>query len=257
MAGEVVLIDPQTGLSYKAGGAGAQPSASSQSVTPASDSAPFPVVGNVAAGVADTGNPVRNGGTVRVATTNYADGQRAPFALTMNGALQVGGFSQFGVDLASSQTVSLWGQDGNPRPLAILNYVSPTSGAAPVIARGDGNGVYSVVTPGSSAANALNRQFTTVASSTLVVKASAGNLFGYNIVSGAVAGYVMFFDATTAPADGTVTPKMCFALAANASIQADRDIPIRFTTGITMVFSSTGPFTKTASATAFLAGDAV
>lgn len=98
------------------------------------------VQGNVAAGANDVGNPIRTGGTVRVATSIYADGQRAPLALTLNGALQVGGFSTFGVDLASSQAIFLWGQDGNPRPLATLNYVSPSSGAAPVLMRGDAIG---------------------------------------------------------------------------------------------------------------------
>ena len=110
--------------------------------------------------------------------------------------------------------------------------------------------------PSASPTTALSRVFTTAAAGSLIVKASAGNLYGYNIVSGASAGYVMIFDSATVPADGTVTPKLCLAIAANASIQADRDVPIRFTSGIAMVFSTTGPFTKTISATAFLAGDA-
>lgn len=191
MAGEVVLIDPQTGLSYKAGGtSGPQPSASSQSVTPATD--------------ADLASK-----------TNQTNGTQAARIMAYG-------------PLTDNYTV-LWSTAGS---------------------------LHVTVAPGSGSSTALNRQFTSAAASSLVVKASAGNLFGYNIVSGAVAGYVMFFDSPTVPADGTVTPKMCFALAANASIQADRDIPVRFTTGITMVFSSTGPFTKTASATAFLAGDA-
>ena len=66
----------------------------------------------------------------------------------------------------------------------------------------------------------------------------------------------MIFDSVTVPTDGPVTPKLVQVLAANSSIQTDRDIPIRFTSGIVMVFSTTGPFTKTISATAFLAGDA-
>jgi len=204
--------------------------------------------GTSAPGALDDGSaPVKiagsDGSNIRTVMTNSV------------GALRIGISSG-----ASTVTGNTLGADGLATTLVGIDtrgFQHYFNGTTWDRARGDVNGAYSVVTPGSSAANALSRQATTVASSTLVVKASAGNLFGYNIVSGAVAGYVMFFDATTAPADGTVTPKMCFALAANASIQADRDIPIRFTTGITMVFSSTGPFTKTASATAFLAGDAV
>ena len=108
----------------------------------------------------------------------------------------------------------------------------------------------------SSSATGLTRVQSATAAGSLVVKASAGNLYGYNVAAGASAGYLLIFDAPTAPADGTVTPKIVHAIAANASIQVDRDIPIAFTTGIVMVFSTTGPFTKTISATAFLAGDA-
>jgi type IV secretory pathway protease TraF len=118
------------------------------------------------------------------------------------------------------------------------------------------NPSFSSSSPSASAAAGISRVQTPVAASSLVVKASPGNLYGYTAVSGASAGYVMLFDAVAAPADGTVTPKGVIVLAANSSIVVDRSTPIRFTTGIVMVFSTTGPFTKTASATAFLAGDA-
>ena len=248
MAGEVVLIDPQTGLSYKAGGtSGPQPAAASQSVTPASDSGPFPVAGPMANNSLATGNPVliagSDGSNLRTVMTNSVGALRLGIS---SGASTVTGNTL----AADALATTLVGVDTR----AFQHLYNGTTFDR---ARGESGSAYCITTPGGSATVALARQFTTTAASSLVVKASAGNLFGYNIVSGAVAGYVMFFDATTAPADGTVTPKMCFALAANASIQADRDIPVRFTTGITMVFSSTGPFTKTASATAFLAGDAV
>lgn len=110
--------------------------------------------------------------------------------------------------------------------------------------------------PSTSTSSALTRVFTTTVQGSLIVKASAGNLYGYNIVSGGSAGYLMIFDSATVPAEGTVTPKLVLPIAANAGIQSDRDIPIRFTSGIVMVFSTTGPFTKTISNTAFLAGDA-
>lgn len=111
-----------------------------------------------------------------------------------------------------------------------------------------------VQTPTDSAGAALTTTATAAVAGSLVLKASAGNLYGYNVVAGATAGYLMIFNSTTAPADGAVTPLVCVAVAANASVDRSFDIPRRFTTGITMVFSTTGPFNKTVSNTAFLAG---
>lgn len=96
---------------------------------------------------------------------------------------------------------------------------------------------------------------TAAVAGSLILKASAGNLYGYNVVAGASAGYLMLFNSTTVPADGAVTPLKCIPIAANAGIDRSFDIPRRFGTGIVLVFSTTGPFTKTVSNTAFLSGD--
>lgn len=96
---------------------------------------------------------------------------------------------------------------------------------------------------------------TTVAASGLVVKAAPGNLYGYNAVAGASAGFLMMFDAIAVPADGTVTPARVIPLAANAGVDVTFDEPIRFHVGIAFAFSTTGQFTKTASATAFMSGN--
>jgi len=117
--------------------------------------------------------------------------------------------------------------------------------------------LYTTNAPTSSLGTALTNTATTVAAGSQVLKASAGNLYGLNVVSGASAGYVMVFNATSAPADGVVTPAQCFVLAANSSMQISYNTPIRMTTGCTVVFSTTGPFTKTISATAFISGQCV
>lgn len=99
------------------------------------------------------------------------------------------------------------------------------------------------ITPGSSSS----------AEASHVLKSSAGNLYSLYVVTGGTAGYLMTFNATSAPADGAVTPVECLPVAANAytSIDYGAAPPDRYSTGIVVVFSSTGPFTKTASATAF------
>lgn len=89
-----------------------------------------------------------------------------------------------------------------------------------------------------------------------VLRQGTTNLAGLNVVTGATAGYVMLFDATVVPADGAVTPLRCMPVAANTGIDLNfRGSPLRFDNGLVVVFSSTGCFSKTASATAYLAGD--
>ena len=89
-----------------------------------------------------------------------------------------------------------------------------------------------------------------------VWKASAGNLCSGDVLVGSTAGSLMLFDATSAPADGAVTPKKCWGpIPANQPFSFSFPTPLAFATGITAVFSSTGPFTKTAVNAAFLSGD--
>lgn len=121
-----------------------------------------------------------------------------------------------------------------------------------------GNGV--VIAPTAEAAAGLSTGACTTLCSNLVVKASPGNIFSFNVsadttLSGA-AWWLMFFNSTTLPADGTVTPAKCYALpSGTTSYSAAFPVPVAFATGIVMGVSSTGCFTKTASVHAFISGD--
>lgn len=67
----------------------------------------------------------------------------------------------------------------------------------------------------------------------------------------------MIFNATSLPADGAVTPAKCYAEPAGAiSASYGFNVPVQFSTGIVIGVSSTGFLTKTASAPAFISGDA-
>lgn len=109
--------------------------------------------------------------------------------------------------------------------------------------------------PSASALSGVAPAATPVAAASLVAKASPGNLYGYNVTSAASAGYVMIFNSTTVPADGTVTPAMCLPLAANTGADMSYTTPEYYSAGVTFVFSTTGCFTKTASATAFISAN--
>ena len=96
---------------------------------------------------------------------------------------------------------------------------------------------------------------TGAAASSLVAKASAGSVI--SISGSAVSGsYIMVFNATSAPGDGAVTPVKCWGPMAAAGPFAFGWGPgpvLTMSTGITVVSSSTGCFTKTATNANFIA----
>jgi hypothetical protein len=76
-------------------------------------------------------------------------------------------------------------------------------------------------------------------------------VYDWAVTAGASAGFVLLFDGAK-PADGVVTPLDCIPVAANARVYSTIRMPERYATSVTVVFSTTGCFTKTESATAFI-----
>lgn len=77
---------------------------------------------------------------------------------------------------------------------------------------------------------------------------------GFTVVP-SVAGYAMAWDATSAPADGAVSPAGCWPVSPPAAggpnpyvSMANSPAGVLVSTGITVAFSTTGCFVKTASA---------
>lgn len=97
---------------------------------------------------------------------------------------------------------------------------------------------------------------TSVAASDLSV-AGQHTLLGFTVAAPA-AGFVMVFDAVSAPANGTVSPAACYPIPTPGAGQwsslsmANTPIAVGVTTGITIVYSTTGCYTLTKSATAFI-----
>lgn len=99
-------------------------------------------------------------------------------------------------------------------------------------------------------------QASTAVESGHVWKASAALVYGIRAVAGASAGFVMVFDSASVPADGAVTPKLCFNLPATTTLSHNFSTgPLYLPTGFSMAFSTTGCFTKTASSTAYFSVD--
>lgn len=109
--------------------------------------------------------------------------------------------------------------------------------------------------PTSSTAVAPSSAQCTTACASLITS-GAHNLYGLNF-SATATGWLLLEDATSCAANGTVTPLRAYAYpTANTTVTISwGDIPKSFATGIAACFSTSGPYTATASTTAFIAQD--
>ena len=112
-----------------------------------------------------------------------------------------------------------------------------------------------------SPASGIVYSSTTSLASSKVIKDIPASLYSFQVSADSTLSgnewWIMIFNATSEPADGAVTPVKAYRMpASTTSYSAGFPAPIPFGTGITIVVSTTGPFTKTASAHAFISGDA-
>lgn len=94
----------------------------------------------------------------------------------------------------------------------------------------------------------------------LQIKSSPGNLYAFECTNAtSTAGFVMLFNRTSVPADGAVTPTRVYEMPANSTLGRGFDPPDVFTIGVLILFSTTGPMTKTTpgAASCFFVGDVV
>lgn len=95
---------------------------------------------------------------------------------------------------------------------------------------------------------------TTSAADHKVLSAEPCVFIGMN-ASSSVAGWFLMYDAISKPADGSRSPLKAWAVNAGQSIEVEYALPIDCAVGCTVVFSTTGPYMLTASATAFISGE--
>lgn len=122
---------------------------------------------------------------------------------------------------------------------------------------GTTNGV--TIAPTSAAAAGQTPVVSAAGEASHVLKATPGNLYGvYATNLTGTAGFLVVLNATSAPADGAITPLACVPLTANgvASINYIPGPPSVYSTGITAVITSAATcFTKTTGViTAYIAG---
>lgn len=114
------------------------------------------------------------------------------------------------------------------------------------------------LTPATTSAGGIAPVASTAVEACHVLKASAGNLYGFTLNATSTASandWVLVFNAASAPADGAVTPVDWGRVNPNGFYSwAMPAIPVYFSTGITVCLSTTGPLTKTAEAQAVISG---
>lgn len=114
------------------------------------------------------------------------------------------------------------------------------------------------IAPSSLSVSGITASANAAAGSNVVLKAGAGNLYSFEVTTGASAGLVYVFNATSLPGNGAITPVKCYAVAANSTFDKSFGPPLALATGITVGFGTgTNCFSLTASATAFISGEAM
>lgn len=140
-----------------------------------------------------------------------------------------------------TNAVGLWGQDA-------------ATGLPCIVAPAGGSTTCGV--PQASTAAGGITPVTAAAASGLVLKASAGSVYSVNVIAPATAGFACVLDASSIPADGVVTWRWAFPLAANAGLDKVFPVPLTVTAGAVLVFSSSACPSITKVAAITLAGQA-
>lgn len=211
---------------------------------------PQVVQGSTAANNAPSGTiyPIMMGGIAGNGTApNFNSGGLAYFQTDLHGAMRtvtninssqtaVSGGTATGAFAATSvaaddMRAELYGIDSSANfDRIMVDSGNISSGAAPIAA---------AINYSNQAINGVAPIESTSAVASIPVCTAACNVFGFNVVNGAAAGALVLIDAVSAPTTGsTIVPKYCLLLTANQSLSTPPPVPIRVSTGATLLISS-------------------
>ena len=210
------------------------------------------------------------------APTTYTSGVNNPLSQTLSGQLRTlattdqsshGTSDKVAADLYYGGTAA---GPGNPITVALnSNAVAPVyfySATLQSLSTGAFSGYFldkraQVKTSPSGSDDPLvgmSPYTTPAAGSSLQLKGSAGNAYSGGVTAGSTAGFLLLLDAAGVPSSGgTIAPKFCMAVAANASWAGSFtgiNIPKALANGGVLVFSS-AVFTYTPVNAAFICGE--
>ncbi len=198
--------------------------------------------GNVPAGTADTGNPMKVGGVANIALpTAVTSGQRQNLWLSPRGSVMIGALASAAVATGAANTLAyLQDQNGADRALAVVPFVF--------------NGT--TVDELAKASGTSRIPSSTATTNATVAKASAGTVYFIDALNTSVAlKYLKLYNKATSPTVGTDTPILTIAIPpTNGSRTIDLSTGMYFSAGIS--YALTGAAAD-ADATAVAAGDVV
>lgn len=205
-------------------------------------------------GAVTTAAPTYTNATIRELSLSTTGGLRVENATGAGAAINYQGTNADALAVASGLTNQVVNAVTRQYNGSTLDRARSMQGAAST-----GLGTAAVErAPSTNAAAAIAPNATAAAASNVVLKSSGANVHSINAVTGASAGVVFLFNATSIPANGAVTPVKAWIVAANSSLDKAFNPPLRLGTGATLAFGTgTDPFSLTASATAFLSGEAL
>lgn len=190
--------------------------------------------------------PVSNANPLPVAATLTPSGTQNVNVQQVNGAaVNVGtGAAGTGTQRVTTSTDSTVGTVTNPVGVKGLDGATIS---------GPFNPLPVLIVPSSS--TGVTTQSCTVACASTIVTGGHG-VYGLSASSTAT-GWILVYDATSCSANGTVTPKKAYAYTvANSTLGVSwSDSPMVVSVGAAVCFSTSGPYTATASTTAFLSVD--
>lgn len=216
------------------------------------------IVGNVGTGITDSGSPVKVGCVYTATLPTVTTGQRVDAQCNDRGAIITAVAGTFPVTGGQATGAGTMDSTGSLRALATISSLNDNGSLDQIVGILNVNpnnpiGVQAVSNVPTTANHAgiVPNARQTLGSFLNVKTTGAGNLYHFQVTSTA-AGFVMLFDATSAPADGVVTPVECYPIVLGGNVVMDYNIPLGFANGMVIVVSSTGCFIKTSSAVAFI-----
>lgn len=200
------------------------------------------VVGNVASGAADSGNPVKIAGVYRTISPTLADGQRGDLQLGTRGSLNVTLFPANNSTPAGYQVNNSDAIATSATTLDVTSFDTIFNGST-----------WDRVKKGTNTSRIVSSAATTNATS---AKASAGAVHGIMATNTTAAlKYLKLYNKASAPTVGTDTPVLTIALQpSNVPTNIQFPKTMHFSTGI--AYALTGAAAD-ADTTALAAGDVV
>lgn len=205
-------------------------------------------------------NPVPAGGAYNSSPPALTSGQAGWLQLDSAGNLRISGTVTTALSGSTSNASSGVATSATNVPTVSYNY--GFNGTTWDQLQVDANKNLKVTTgPSAATTSGLTAVSSSALAANTVIKVSAGNLYSFEVAVdstlSAAAWWIMIYNATSAPADGAVTPLKCYAMPlGTTAFSAAFPTPVAFSTGIVIGVSTNGCFTKAASTHAFISGDA-